>query len=327
MATLRLRYNKWQARVARKGQPSISKSFLTRQDAERWGRQVEVEIERGSYQSRTEAERLTFADIITRYLAEVAPGLKGYKDEFIRLNALKRHPLTRYSMVALTPEKIAAYRDERLAKVGAGTVIRELASISAIINHSRREWRINMPNPVELVRKPKAPKGRNRILTDAEIGRIKEELKPAGRRSIWMLPAFELALQTAMRRGELLALRWADINMGQRVAFLQDTKNGESRSVPLSTAAIQLLDSIPRSLTGRVIPLTTCALEAAFKKATRRASLEDVHFHDIRHTAVTRMAKLLPNLIELSAVTGHKSLAMLKRYYHPSAAELARKLG
>ena len=142
-----------------------------------------------------------------------------------------------------------------------------------------------------------------------------------------MLPVFELALETAMRRGELLALRWADIHVVQRIAFLQDTKNGESRSVPLSTAAIRLLEKLPRSLTGRVIPLTTCALEAAFKKATRRASLEDVHFHDIRHTAITRMAVLLPNLIELSAVTGHKSLMMLRRYYHPHASELAKKLG
>ena len=327
MASIRNRDGIWQARIIRKGYPEVTKSFPNRVEAQQWARVIEVDIGRGSYQSHTEAERLTFADIITRYLAEVAPSLKGYKEDLIRLNALKRHPLTRHSMIALTPEKIAAYRDERLAKVGAGTVIRELASISAIVNHSRREWGINTPNPVELVRKPKAPRGRNRILTDAEISRIKEELRPTGRRSIWMLPAFELALQTAMRRGELLALRWADVNMTKRVAFLQDTKNGESRSLPLSTVAIRLLSSIPRSLTGRVIPITTFALEAAFKKATRRASLEDVHFHDIRHTAITRMAVLLPNLIELSAVTGHKSLAMLKRYYHPSAAELARKLG
>ncbi len=327
MASIRNRDGIWQARIIRKGYPEVTKSFPNKVEAQRWARIIEVDIGRGSYQGRTEAERLTFADIITRYLAEVAPSLKGYKEDLIRLNALKRHPLTRHSMIALTPEKIAAYRDERLAKVGAGTVIRELASISAIINHSRREWGVNIPNPVELVRKPKAPRGRNRILSDAEISRIKEELRPTGRRSIWMLPVFELALETAMRRGELLALRWADIHVVQRIAFLQDTKNGESRSVPLSTAAIRLLEKLPRSLTGRVIPLTTCALEAAFKKATRRASLEDVHFHDIRHTAITRMAVLLPNLIELSAVTGHKSLMMLRRYYHPHASELAKKLG
>ena len=327
MASIRNRDGIWQARIIRKGYPEVTKSFPNRVEAQQWARVIEVDIGRGSYQSHTEAERLTFADIITRYLAEVAPSLKGYKEDLIRLNALKRHPLTRHSMIALTPEKIAAYRDERLAKVGAGTVIRELASISAIINHSRREWGVNIPNPVELVRKPKAPRGRNRILSDAEISRIKEELRPTGRRSIWMLPVFELALETAMRRGELLALRWADIHVVQRIAFLQDTKNGESRSVPLSTAAIRLLEKLPRSLTGRVIPLTTCALEAAFKKATRRASLEDVHFHDIRHTAITRMAVLLPNLIELSAVTGHKSLMMLRRYYHPHASELAKKLG
>ncbi len=327
MASIRNRNGIWQARITRKGHPAVTKSLPSRIEAQRWAREIEVEIERGSYQSRTEAERLTFAEIITRYLKEVAPSLKGYKDDLIRLTALKRNPLTCYKMVALTPEKIAAFRDERLTKVSAGTVIRELSCFSAIINHSRREWRINIPNPVELVKKPKSPRGRNRILTDVEIARLTEELKPTGRRSIWMLPVVELAIATAMRRGELLALRWADIDITQRVAFLHDTKNGESRSVPLSTAAIRLLESIPQSITGRVIPLTNCALEAAFKKATQRAHLEDVHFHDLRHTAITKMANFLPNLIELSAVTGHKSLAMLKRYYHPSASELARKLG
>lgn len=327
MASIRNRDGVWQARVIRKGQPPVSRSFPTHQEAERWARSIESDIDRGSYQSRTEAERLTFAEIIGRYMEEVTPGLKGAKDDRIRLSALKRRPIASYSMAALTPKRLAEYRDERLAKVSAGTVLRDLASISAIINHSRREWGINIQNPVALVRKPTAPRGRDRILTQAEIALLLHELEPIGRRNIWMKPLVQLAMETAMRRGELLSLRWENVNVVQRVVFLKDTKNGDSRTVPLSTAAIAVLHRIPRSLTGRVIPLTICAMEAAFKKATLRAGLVGVHFHDLRHTAISRMATVLPNLIELSAVSGHKSLAMLKRYYHPCASDLARKLG
>ena len=327
MASIRNRDGVWQARVIRKGHPSVCRSFPAHQEAAQWARSIELDIDRGNYQSRTEAERLTFADIIGRYMEEVAPHLKGWKYDCFRLAALKRHSIAKYSMVSLTPKRLAGYRDERLAKVSAGTVIRELAYISAIINHSRREWGINIQNPVALGRKPPAPKGRDRVLTEPEIATIIQELEPIRRRNIWMKPLVQLALETAMRRGELLALRWENVNFRQQVAFLEDTKNGESRNVPLSKTAIAVLHQIPRSLTGRVIPLTIFAMEAAFKQATKRAYITGVRFHDLRHTAITRMATLLPNLIELSAVSGHKNLSMLKRYYHPDAKVLARKLG
>jgi integrase len=130
-----------------------------------------------------------------------------------------------------------------------------------------------------------------------------------------------------MRRGELLGLRWENIDLARQTALLPDTKNGTPRTVPLSTAAVELLKSLPRNISGEVFPIKYFTLDAAFKRAVKRAGLKDFHFHDLRHTAITAMAVKLPNLIELSAVTGHKSLAMLKRYYHPDVEMLARKLG
>jgi integrase len=206
-------------------------------------------------------------------------------------------------------------------------VVRELAYLSSIINHGRREWGINANNPVALVRKPTQPKGRERVLNSAERERLLVELQPTGRRNVWMLSVVVLALETGMRRSELLALRWGDINLERRTATLHMTKNGESRVVPLSTTAVQTLTSIPRSICGVVFPITACALAANFDKAVERAKLSDLHFHDLRHTAITLMATKLPNLIELAAVSGHKSLKMLQRYYHPDAGDLARKLG
>lgn len=142
-----------------------------------------------------------------------------------------------------------------------------------------------------------------------------------------MLPIVQLALHTAMRRGELLGLQWKDINLSAQTAYLPISKNGRPRYVPLSTAAVAVLGSLPASNDGQVFSISAHALAAAFKRATVRAHLPNLRFHDLRHTATSRMADKLPNVIELAAVTGHQSLQMLKRYYHPDAQALARKLG
>lgn len=327
MATLRKRSNgHWQARV-RKANQSITKTFINKVDAERWAKQIEVEIQKGSYTNLMLAERTTFAEIIERYITEVLPTMRGGKADYIRLKALARRPIAKLNMVSLTPQKIAHHRDERLKEIAPATVIRELSYFSSIITYARKEWGININNPVSLVSKPKNPQGRSRILDATETNALFEALKPTGRRSIWMLPLVKLALETAMRRSELLGLRWEHIDLERRTIFLQLTKNGTSRTVPLSTHAIQILTDMPRNLDSRVFPVTHEVVSQAFNRARRQARVQDVRFHDLRHMAITRLAEKLPNLIELSAVSGHKSLAMLKRYYHPNAAELARKLG
>ena len=327
MATLRKRNNgHWQARV-RKANQSITKTFINKLDAERWAKQIEVEIQKGSYTNLLLAERTTFAEIIERYIAEVLPTMRGGKADYIRLKALARRPIAKLNMVSLTPQKIAQHRDERLKEIAPATVIRELSYFSSIITYARKEWGININNPVSLVSKPKNPQGRSRILDTTETNALFEALKPTGRRSIWMLPLVKLALETAMRRSELLGLRWEHIDLERRTIFLQLTKNGTSRTVPLSTHAIQILTDMPRNLDGRVFPVTHEVVSQAFNRARRQAKVQDVRFHDLRHMAITRLAEKLPNLIELSAVSGHKSLAMLKRYYHPKPSELARKLG
>ncbi|MBT8545837.1 site-specific integrase [Polynucleobacter paneuropaeus] len=327
MATFRNRNGKWQARVQVKGHAAQSKTFINKADAEKWAKQVEVEMQKGSYTNLVLAERTTFAEIIERYIAEVLPTMRGGKADYIRLKALARRPIAKLNMVSLTPQKIAQHRDERLKEIAPATVIRELSYFSSIITFARKEWGININNPVALVARPKNPQGRCRILDATETNTLFEALKPTGRRSIWMLPLVKLALETAMRRSELLGLRWEHIDLGRRTIFLQLTKNGTSRTVPLSTHAIEILTHIPRNLDGRVFPVTHEVVSQAFNRARKQAGVKDIRFHDLRHMAITRLAGKLPNLIELSAVSGHKSLAMLKRYYHPSAEQLAAKLG
>lgn len=327
MASFRERGSKWQARIKRDGFPDQVKTFEAKAEAERWARSIESKMDQGNYVSRTEAQKTSLGDLIQRYMAEVLPSMKGAHEDAIRLRAVCRRPICKNSIAALTPAKVAEYRDLRLTEVAAGTVVRELAYLSSIINHGRREWGIYANNPVALVRKPTQPKGRERVLTSVERERLLVELRPTGRRNVWMLSVTVLALETGMRRSELLALRWGDINLERRTATLHMTKNGESRIVPLSTTAVQTLTSMPRSICGAIFPITACALAANFDKAVERADLPDLHFHDLRHTAITHMATKLPNLIELAAVSGHKSLKMLQRYYHPRAEDLALKLG
>lgn len=327
MASIRQRKDRWQARVVREGYPAEVKTFSSKVGAERWARAVEAEMDRGTFASASEAQRTTLGEIISRYMREVTPTMKSAREDLIRLKALSRREICRLSMANLSAAKVAAYRDERLQEVSPGTIIRELAYLSAIINHARREWDINTVNPLQLVRKPATPQGRTRLLTTQERGQLIAELEPHERRNPLMKPLVLLALETAMRRGELLAMRWEHVNLGRRTVYLPDTKNGHARTVPLSSAAVRVIEELPRCITGQVFPIKACSVVAAFTKATKRAKLDDFRFHDLRHTAVSSLAHKLPNVIELAAVTGHRSLAVLKRYYHPDAHDLAMKIG
>jgi len=327
MAVIRQRGSAWQCVVRRRGYPDSVKSFQSKSEAEKWGRLVESEMDKGIFVSREKAEQTTFGEVIRRYMVAVTPMKRGCIEETIRLNATLRHRVTKLSMANLTPEAMASYRDDRLRTCKANTVIRDLSALSSIINHARREWGIVIPNPIEVIRKPAMPPGRDRVLSPSEEVTLLVELAPVGRRNPLMWPLVVLALETAMRRGELLGMRWEYIDLERQTVFLPLTKNGTSRYVPLSRRAVETLSSLPRSACGRAFPIGIAAMEAAFLRAVRRSGLDGLHFHDLRHTAASRMASKLPNVIELAAVTGHTSLQMLKRYYHPNAIDLARKLG
>ena len=327
MASIRFRSNKWQARVSRKGQQALVKTFHNKEDAQKWARSIEVQWDKGTFTNQSLAERVTFQELIERYMTEVTPTMRGAKPDFIRLAAISRRSIAKLNLLALTPQRICEYRDLRLQEVAPATVIRELAYFSSIINHARREWGINISNPVLMVKKPSGPQGRSRTLDGAELEKLLEQLKPIGRKSIWMAPLVQLAIETAMRRGELLSLRWEHMDLAHRTAHIELTKNGEARTVPLSSKAVEILLKLPRSIDGRVFPVTHEVVSQAFNRARKQAGVENIRFHDLRRTAITRLAEKLPNVVELSAVSGHKSLAMLKRYYHPNPQQLALKLG
>ena len=226
---------------------------------------------------------------------------------------------------------MARYRDERLQKVTAGSVRRELTILSHLFEVSRKEWGIFVHNPVRDITLPPNNRARDRRLQDTEDESDTEEsrLLVACRRcrNPYLLPIVQFALETAMRQSEIVRLRWQHVNLKRRTVFLPDTKNGESRTVPLSSVAVDVLKALPRSINGEVFPgVTTESIKKAFIRAVRHAGIEDLHFHDLRHEATTRLFEQGLSILEVSSITGHRDLQMLRRYTHLRAEDLAKKL-
>ncbi|MCA6218817.1 site-specific integrase [Ideonella sp. B7] len=355
----------WQAKVRRKGFPTQSRTFSYKEDAEKWVRGIERELETTGFVDRREADKNTLAEVLRRYQEEITPSKKSANIESVKINViLKDAILPKLKMTAVTSDAIAAWRDRRLEDVTGATVNRELDVLSAVLNHARREWRIHVENPVRDVKRPERANARDRRFSPEEESYLLAALTGGerqtdgtfskGARNPWLLPLVQLALETAMRRGELLSLQWENVDLDRQTAHLPETKNGDSRTVPLSTRAVAILKALPRDAEedeqeadrhGPVFETTALALRKGFVRSVERAQqryvedcrkarrkprpgfLEDVHFHDTRHEAASRLADKLSNVLELSAVTGHRDLRMLKRYYHPRAEDLAKKLG
>ncbi len=336
MASIRKRGSKWQVRVIRKGYPEQTNTFPSKRDAEEWGRQIENEMDRGMFISRVEAEKNTLYDILERYKVEVTPSKRGASYELIRIEVFQRLPIAKLMMAAITPKVIAQYRDSRLKKVSGSSVNRELNVLSAVINHARREWEINIhQNPIELIRRPPHNQPRNRRLSEDEEARLMnavevEERDEFGRfkgaKNTWLKPVVILALETGMRRGELLSLCWENIDLRRRVAYLPMTKNGDNRGVPLSSRSLELLQQLPPADKGLVFPVSSMALRLSFERACKRAGLVNFHFHDLRHEAISRFFEKGLSLPEAATISGHKTWSMLRRYTHLSVESLAAKL-
>jgi integrase len=338
MASIRKRAGRWQARVIRQGYPPSSKTFDTRQDAEKWSRSIEREMDRESYTDVGKLHKMTLGGLLRKYREQVTPSKRGKRNEEYLLLAIEKHRIATINLAQLGAADLVEYRDERLCKVTTGTVQRGIAIIVTAINHARREWGLPIKTEVTDFKKPASSPARERTLEPDERIRLLRELAPggeyrdrmgryAGPRNLWMRPLVEFALETAMRRGELLGLRWEHIDPKKRTAYLPMTKNGHSRTVPLSSRAITLLEELPRSIDGRIFPVTAPQIRDCFTRACRRSGVKRFRFHDLRHTAITSIAERLPNVIELAMMTGHRNLKMLARYYHVKPEALAVKLG
>ena len=251
MATIEKRGQFWRVKVRRAGLPAQTKTFDNRTHAQQWARSVESDLDKGIVVDRRTAQRLSLAEVLERYRREVTPTKRGSLDENLRLKAMAQRPFARIRMSALTSSLLAAYRDERLKVVSGATVNREFSVLSHAIDTARREWDVYLPtNPCTLVRRPPQGRPRDRRLQGDEEQRLLAACR--GARNKWLAHFVALAIETGMRRGELLGLSWDNVDLERRTAFLPVTKNGESRGVPLSSRAVAVLRGLPASSSGRV---------------------------------------------------------------------------
>lgn len=325
MACIRQRNKRWQCIIKRKGHPVISKSFDLKTDAEKWSRRQERLIDSGQWVDHTESECTILAELIERYSKEISTRKRGMEVEVIRLGAIKRSALAKHSVAAITGQKISQWRDLRLKEVSGSTVAREMTLLSHVFIVAIREWSFPLKcNPVLFVKKPSSAKPRDRVLTDNERASLISSCSEC--HNPWIPPVVIFALETAARRGEVLALTWDSIDLKHGTAKLSVTKSGQPRTVPLTQACVSMLRSIPRSLDGRVFPVTVETLKQAYTRAVTRAGIHNFTFHDLRHDALTRLAKLGLNVLELRAISGHTTANMLQRYVSIDARELSDKL-
>ncbi|MCP1542929.1 site-specific integrase [Methylorubrum extorquens] len=259
-----------------------------------------------------------------RYQTEVTALKRGYASENCRINNMLRHPVAAVSVTNISSRHFAEYRNYRLKKVGPDTVRRELTIFRHCFEIARKEWDIPVTkNPLHDIRFPNPGLPREeRLPTD---GDSRLEIELAALRNRYIAAAIKLAIETGMRRGELLSLKWKDVDLAQRTARLHETKNGRPRTIPLTPNAVQELELIERK-DERVIPVSANAIHLCWNRIRTRAGLGGLRFHDLRHEAISRFFELGLTVPEVASISGHRDMKMLLRYTHIRPDNLSRKI-
>lgn len=330
MASIRKRGPyQWEARVRKKGRPIQCKTCETRKEAEDWAKGIETEMRQGIFVCRKEAESTTLAEALDRYAKEVTVDKKGAPQELRRIESWKRHPLSHRFLATLRGIDFAQYRDDRQTQGKSPSTIRlELAIISHLFNVAHKEWGMeSLANPVQAIRLPSAGRARDRRLQEGEEARLFDAAKISKSNEIGSI--IIIALETGARRSELVTMQWEHINLTAKTWHIPETKNGDARTVPLSSRAKATLQGLPRRIDGRVWAMSHAdGITQAFERVCKRAGIEGLRFHDLRHEATSRFFELgTLGIMEVASITGHKTLTMLKRYTHLRAEDLAAKLG
>ena len=324
-------------------------TFATKQDAEQWGDRRRLEL-RDAARAAVDVSRKTVADVFDRYAREVSPTHAGSAFELRRLTAWPDCVLTvdgaathfgSVLLSELSSKHIAAFRDLRLKTVTGSTVNRELNLMGAAFSVARREWHWIKESPTKDVTRPQNPESRTVRPSEDEIERLMFVLGDARDAPIAHTTtqktgvAFLFAIETAMRLGEILSLhrmKPADYKSNDPRSYvagthahLGKTKNGYARDVPLSAYAKQLIGKLPVS-GPMLFDVKRSSLEVIFGRAVRQCGIVDLHFHDSRHEAITRLARKYDKVLELARVVGHRNLNELLTYYNPSIEELVAKI-
>ena len=271
----------------------------------------------------------TLADLSARYEREVSEAKKGARWEMIRLEMYEREypKLFARKLSSIQREDIEQLIDDRLKQVKPSTVNRDLNLIANLFTQARR-WRMMTHNPMADIKRPKDPPPRDRRISQEEIDRLLVALdhvdgaQPRTQRQK-VATAFLIALETAMRQGEICKVTWDDVHLDERYVFLPHTitKTGVQRNVPLSKEAVRLIGTLPKEKE-EMLGVSAGVVSTMFRRAVADSAIDNLTFHDSRHEATTRLAQKLP-VLDLARVTGHRDIKQLMTYYNKDARELA----
>lgn len=314
-----------------------SRTCKTKDAARLWAAKQEsvADVARGE----ADTAKISLFEVVLIYAETVSVTKRGAKWEVLRLLAFSRNcKLCRRFVGDVTVEELEWWRDTRLGQgVGHNTVRREFTLLSAVFQWAMKQ-KFCVKNPVRAVEMPSLPKHRERLIDDAErdalcaaLGWVEGGEVDTHQKEIAV--AFLVGLESCMRKGEIFGMTRRHVDFVKQVARLPLTKNGDSRDVPLSRRAVALLKSLPEN-GNTLFSVPTASSDVLFRRARARvakmdgfAEIEEVHFHDARHTSITRIAqsgKL--GILELARMTGHKDLKSLQTYFNASAASIAAKL-
>jgi len=327
MASIRKRTDSYFVEIRLKGHPPQRATFERLTDAKKWVQQTESAIREGRYFKTIEARRHTLAEAVDRYKESVLPSKRDERKQRAQLDWWRKE-LGAYTLADTTPALLGEARDKLRKDRGPATVVRYIAALSHVFTIAVEEWGWLEDNPLRKVRKPKEPKGRDRFLSDDERDTLLSACKQSSYPHLHTIVV--LALATGMRQGEILNLRWKDVDLQQGRIVLHETKNNERRVVPLVGYPLSLLDAHAkvRRLDSDLLfpgrnPQKPVFIRAPWLAAVKAAELDNFRFHDLRHSAASYLAMNGSTPGEIAEVLGHKTLAMVKRYSHLSEAHTA----
>ncbi|MCB1312501.1 MAG: site-specific integrase [Sedimentitalea sp.] len=327
MASIIKRPNgRWQAQVRTNGHSS-TKTFAKRADANKWAREMDLQAERGEVVDVRALRAVVLGDVLRRYKDEVCTQKKAGHNERYALKAMLRDKrIAEARLDRLSERTVAEWRDGWLSRLAPASVSRYLGLIQHALDVARREWDVPLSeNVVQKVRRPRIDNRRERRVQADERAAVFDAAERY--RNPLMRPLIVLAIETSMRRGELLALRQQDVDLNLRVCRLRTSKNGHPRTVPLSPAAIAVIEQVQMMHDDeRLFPMKANAVQLAWRRIRERAGVSDMRFHDLRHEAISSLFERGLSMPEVALCSGHRDARMLMRYTHLSAVQLAEKL-
>jgi len=324
----------WRVQIRIRGHKPVAKTFARKTDAKRWATRTESDVRSGLYLRTRESEKRTLGDLIERYKGKRLAALASSANVAAQLDRWAAE-LGHMRLCDVTPAVVADVRDKLAGETTVrGTlrsparVNRYLAALSSAFQLGLKELGWVDDTPMRQVSKLKEPRGRVRFLSAGELARLSDACRESNCAPLYSV--FLLAVSTGMRKGEVMGLRWADVDLKGGWASLAKTKNGEPREVRIAGEALDLLRAhakVRRLDSDYVFPSHNGRKPLDIRKpwtlAVEAAELSDFRFHDLRHTAASYMHMSGAAQKDIAEVLGHKTLAMTNRYTHLTRERIA----